>query len=1249
MVNLLDFSELDKEIAKRGPKDHDGRSPAGSGSEGEHAERKGTSGEWRQGERAERKGASEEWRQGEHAERKGASEEWRRGEGANRKGTSGEWRQEEGAERKGTSWEWREGEGSLDPLEYEIREFEMRFGSRYLQILGVMVISIAFSILGYYPSTTIPIWGQVAFMFLGSAVLLLAGEILMERKEMEFYAMGLIFAGVKLVYSSFWSLYQNFDLIDGSTFALALILTLGFHYGTSLRYHSAVLNASFVLLSWVPLVLVHDLYGQDDLTFILFLLVLSLDYLQAHTRKETTAILMVPAASAIYLYLNAYERTVYDFSFEMTPHQGVLIPVLMLFTVISLHFLNEHYSSRTLLSDFLKDRPGTTFAHLMSLFLILTILVSYPFLAISQFLFLLLFVLSSLIVTHFHRRFEEMVVLTTPLTTALLVSLATLIALYTHESLLLLLLLLLLSMVFILLNITISGVPLQEDRISLFHRRIIGAFILLLCFSVLCFWSFSPYPLEFLPTVALLLAIGTQLLVSYSVIRDLHIIIGEIALLLGAAAYGWSSGDTDAYTGIWIVIFLMICIISYGRNNGDLSSRMLLILALETLATITLFGTFVIIPAALMIFTLFLLSLRYRGPYFLHRLMVPVNEISHILRKHKVLDLYNVALILSLTISVVSLTMEPDAWITFPLVSFLFLFSSLREHRGKMVLPLLVLCAGTLVIYFEGLLLLVYLTIFPLIILLLLLEPVEAKIDHYLLMMLFLTVGLAVGIDDLRGPWLGDVLGLDRVLRLSVVYAFYLIALFTFLSLSRRYSSLLFTGIVALGELAALLMFTFDFRFGIQLYFAIIFLLMGYFGPYLARSTPMTHSQGRERDRNLLMAMSSVLYILPLILFNYRNDLPEPESWAIGMMGLFILLASDVSRYGLHLKGWKGGSYTLLPGITLAEFFALFLPTLLCMNYSDDGSLWMFLLLFIGVLLFLVFRESRSRVQLLTLYGLMFFLPFNLLLYVGKDPAPSLHWVSDLIPVGLVLLYITVHIIPTSPITTNAASISFPPRKWNTIRHWLFPEEPEYVWITSLAILILGTLGCSHFGLVIIPSVMFFFCLRMKDVLVTPASYVMFMVIFYLYFGSGRNEIDTAMNGLLILSLLPIFLALFNEFLYRVRALTFSFSTLSLFLMGGVPWFAAHGGTFTGTIITNVIWTIFGGTSLSAGFYLDRKYLRYYGLFFLCWGVVIIVYNTVVLGVELVVGSLLVFGVIAMIASYFYYLSMMRERKRYAR
>ena len=1208
----------------------------------------------------------------------------------------------------------------------------MRFGSRYLQILGVMVISIAFSILGYYPSNIIPIWGQVAFMFLGSAVLLLAGEILMERKEMEFYAMGLIFAGVKLVYSSFWSLYQNFDLIDGSTFTLALILTLGFHYGTSLRYHSAVLNASFVLLSWVPLVLLHDLYGQDDLIIILFLLVLSLDYLQAHTRKEVTAILMVPAAAAIYLYLNAYKRTVYDFSFELTPHQGVLIPVLMLFTVISLHFLSEHYRSRTLLSDFLKERPGTTFSHLMSLFLMVTILVSYPFLAITQFLFLLLFVLSSLIVTHFRRRIEEMVVLTTPLSTALLVSLATLIALHTHESLLLLLLsfafILLLSFAFILflpfafipLSVSASGFPLQESRINLFHRRIIGAFISLLCFSVLFFWLFSPYSLEFLPTVALLLAIGTQLLVSYSVIRDLHIIIGEIALLLGAAAYGWSSGNTDGYTGIWIIIVLMICIISYGRKNGDLLSRMLLILALETLATIALFGTFVIIPAALMILMLFLLSLWYRGPYFLHRIMVPVNEISHILRKHRVLDLYNVALIFSLAISVVSLTLEPEAWVTFPLVSLLFLFSSLRQHRGKMVLPLLVLCAGTLVIYLEGLLLLVYLTMFPLVILLLLLEPMEAKIDHYLLMMLFLTVGLAVGINDLRGPWLWDVLGLDRVLRLSVVYAFYLIALFTFLSLSRRYSSLLFTGIVALGELAALLMFTFEYGYGIQLFFAIDFLLMGYFGLYAVRWSPMTHSRGRERDRNLLMAMSSVLYILPLILFNYRNDLPEPESWAIGMMGLFILLSSDIHRYGLHLRGWKGSSSTLLPGITLVEFFALFLPTLLCMNYSDDGSLWMFLLLFIGVLLFLVFRESRSRVQLLTLYGLMFFLPFNLLLYVGKDPARSLHWVSDLIPVSLVLLYITVHVIPTSrnstssfisrstpsssppfapssvfpsssslssssppfapssvpsssssisssPISTNAASISSPmitkstpltttspaskssslPRKRHSILHWLFPEEPEYMWITSLAILLLGTLGCSHFGLVIIPLAMFFFCLRMKDVLVTPASYVMFMVIFYLYFGSSRNEIDTAMNGLLILSLLPIFLALFNEFLYRVRALTFSFSTLSLFLMGGVPWFAAHGGTFTGTIITHVIWTIFGGTSLSAGFYLDRKYLRYYGLFFLCWGVVVIVYNTVVLGVELVVGSLLVFGVIAMIASYFYYLSLIRQRKKY--
>ena len=106
----------------------------------------------------------------------------------------------------------------------------------------MLVISVAFSILGYYPTTIIPIWGQVAFMFLGAGVLMIAGEILITRKEMKLYSLGLIFAGIKLIYSSFWSTYNNFDLISQQVFLVTIICTLGFHYFTAVRYRSSALK-----------------------------------------------------------------------------------------------------------------------------------------------------------------------------------------------------------------------------------------------------------------------------------------------------------------------------------------------------------------------------------------------------------------------------------------------------------------------------------------------------------------------------------------------------------------------------------------------------------------------------------------------------------------------------------------------------------------------------------------------------------------------------------------------------------------------------------------------------------------------------------------------------------------------------------------------------------------------------------------------------------------------------------------------
>lgn len=189
-----------------------------------------------------------------------------------------------------------------------------------------------------------------------------------------------------------------------------------------------------------------------------------------------------------------------------------------------------------------------------------------------------------------------------------------------------------------------------------------------------------------------------------------------------------------------------------------------------------------------------------------------------------------------------------------------------------------------------------------------------------------------------------------------------------------------------------------------------------------------------------------------------------------------------------------------------------------------------------------------------------------------------------------------------------------------------------------MIILITGTIACSSIGVGAVPFIMLLFAIRMRDVMTGGVAYVGIGIVFYLYYGILMGHPHTALQALVVYSLIPLYFSLFNEFFLEGEPLTFSFSTLSFMLMFGVPW-------FTGILNTNIVWSIFGGTAFSAGFYLDKRYLRFYGTFFLLAGLVITAYNTYILGIEVVVISLIVLGIMALIASYFYLLSGREKEK----
>jgi len=1063
-------------------------------------------------------------------------------------------------------------------------------------------------------------------MFLGAAVLVIAGDLLIERRGTEFYALGLLFAGIKLIYSSFWSLYTNFDLIDGTTFTYALIGTLAFHYGLSLRYHSEILNVSFILLSWTPLVLAHDIHGQDNLIIFIFLGIIVFNYLQAHQRCESTSIMVTPAAVAFYIYLNASGMTILDFTFALEPADTFLAAVLVVIVGLGVLLLHVHYRSATLLTPYFHDRPGTTFSQLISLLLILAALASTQMLPPFITLFILSLTFSMLIIVHFHMRGEMLHLLISSPMTGLFIGCGVLGAILVDEGFVIPFVLLA-TVISIIYSTSIHKLP--ESMVL--QRRIILAFpLVLLLISVLISVNY-PEILEYLPALFLLLAIGFQLFLSYSYIRNIHIITGELIFLIIAASYAIVTDDPLGYVVIWCFLLVFFSVLAYSKRDGDLAAQLLFIMSLDLLITADLCGEFISIPSVLIVISLFILVRWYTGRYFLHELLTRVNDITIILKKYRLLDLYNLALLLSLMMAVRAVLLIGTSWPVYPLAALLFYGQAHVQKRGKILLPILLFIAGMFLVYFTSLLLLSLITIFSIITLLQIYQQRNIRVDHYLQIVLFASLGLAAAVQGLEGAWLSDILGLSQFARISVIYGCYLYALIFFLHQSRHYVSIIISGMVALGELAALMVLTFEYEGSIGLYFTILFLIMSYFGIYLVDHTPQIRERSWRRDRRIILATSIILFITPLVVFNFRNDITEVHSWVLGAIGVIIILMNDILRYGLNLQRWEPGSARFLPNITTGELVAILSPTILCLNFSHNYSLWVFLIVFSSIFTLLVMRNPRSRLHLLILYGLMSFLPFNILLLVGDVNDMWIHRVSDLIPITLVILYM-ISYLPSEFL-----------QRFRTSRR-MFSVSPEYSWLMSTAVMLIATFSSSNYAFFFIPVIFFPFAFWKQDVMTTPSSYVAIMAVYFIYLSVLRGQDDAASNGLILFSILPLFLALLTDVLLGWRSLTFSLSTLSFMLMFGVPWFAAATGTFVSTVITNIIWSVFGGTAFSAGFYLDRRYLRYYGTFFLLGGIIITVYSTYILGMEAVVGSLIVFSFMALLASYFYILAGERER-----
>ncbi len=231
---------------------------------------------------------------------------------------------------------------------------ELMLGSRYLQTFSVILVSTAFVILGYYPSSYFPLEAQVLLMFAGGLLLLLfAIYLYRDEEEFRLYAKSLIFGGVKIEYTALWSLHFHYDLVSLELFGFLVVLMLVVHYYLSLRYHSELLNVSAILIWFVLATILHSNGVLDDWVYLLVLVGATLANIAlGYYRKSPTIVFApIPYLFAWFLFhAFATGTVVFNLSFGKIDDHSALAAVYSLILIIYLPLLYQLYNENSMLA-----------------------------------------------------------------------------------------------------------------------------------------------------------------------------------------------------------------------------------------------------------------------------------------------------------------------------------------------------------------------------------------------------------------------------------------------------------------------------------------------------------------------------------------------------------------------------------------------------------------------------------------------------------------------------------------------------------------------------------------------------------------------------------------------------------------------------------------------------------------------------------------------------------------------------------
>jgi len=1055
----------------------------------------------------------------------------------------------------------------------------VELGGKWLQIASLIIISLAFFMLGLVRVEHLPLNIQVSLIFISGAILLSLGLYLTPFDKYTLFSRGLLFGGLKVLYSAFLSARFNLDFINSRELLVGWLVLFVIHVVTAYKVRSQLLASSAVVMAVVGIIIATDqaIIGTNTsiilmLALVGFHLMLS-DFLRWGTLAGVTSI-----TAGVWLMLHALEDGISVSIVEIFPLSGdALVTIAILLTVLGFIVLYRFQDEGTLLGRLFGDIPFTRAWDLILIGQLLSaasLFLRYGFTdpgALGLFGWTLVGVLTLYLIL----RGEDPRSLANPLGASIVLS----------------------SMAFVVpeefsLAVPASAIGLSILVITISKKRehgilaatsliIIGAggYILFAGFS-----TFEPSP-HFLAPLAAGVTILMVLVLCYKALSDL--VIGGIQLgILIATGMAFQINMAEE-----VVVCALVLIVAYVFTWAALvrqSYHLVLVTALAPLGVsifiATEMGPYMLVTlGALGALGVVIISKFGREMDIFSHLAQGRNEVTVMFRKWKIFAPQNLLCTLLGVLSIAGAYGQDDPFsqIMFPLgAGLIFALYILSDKKsGRLAFVLITAVVGIIIALITDYSPTLMFTFTGFIVLWLSLE--RHHYDGSIVLVYMVAIGImGVGV-KLHTPWEWE----------AVLWTIITVAGGVFIATLDRQRSPFFGGMIILLEVWLVATATWDWQYG----------------PYL-----------------LEVGMVILTALFALVLFGR-----DTQGWTTGLpiffaisayLAAFITLSGGIPSGASGYQGWfvHGGILAIAMVYMIINDLKrsvplealLVLAPLPLIPFSPDEILvsWLVLLNGMGLSVILLLR-NRDGLR-----------PSYAILMIGVT----------LVAYGAIREFeITPHDRFTDGFVGLVALLSA--GAWWGFH---FPlkdgDKPPWMVLSLVHILFFFPLLWMEQWWSLVPLVLALttYSFIKEDSLNTALGLALVLGLSYVvseYYGrDGGQAVGILVVGYLILAAL-------NEKAFRGEPLTFVTTGLTTACAIALPWVVGDALSLT------ITWVGFGGISLCLGFVLIKRYMRYIGILFLFLALIKVGYDYTVLGWETTVLTLLLLGGFTMLASYLYF------------